>query len=596
MLELFGLHWLRPAWLLGLIPVALVLLGLVQRHSTPSSWRRVIDAALLDHLLESQTAQRKRAPMWLAGVAWLLAVVALAGPSWHREPQPVSERSDSLVILLDLSLSMYANDVAPSRLIRAQHAISDLLQARKDGRTALVVYAGDAHIVTPLTDDVRTIANLLPQLQPAIMPLPGSNLADALIQASRLMKNAGAQRGRILAITDEVTTLGDVSDNVKAAFPLSVLGVGTAAGAPIPLDDLGRVGETLKDDAGNTVIAHMDADQLARAAQLGGGSYRTLSPTGDDAQTLLADTRAPDMHALAHRTFDVWSDQGFWLLLIVLPITALAFRRGTVVLLAIGVTFTATPPAAHAMTLRDLWQRSDQQAMAALRAGDADRAARLFTSSRWRATALYRGKKFAQAAKLFADDASADGEYNSGNALAKQGDIEGALAAYTRALAMQPTHADAAFNRDVLRRFQQKQKQQTARQPQSGTQQRSGGARSGQQDQSRTQQQDKAQQKPAGQSEQAPTPNHSAADQRNAQRGQQAQQAGQEKVTNAQQPAQQQAQRDADAQADEQRRATEQWLRRVPDDPGGLLRRKFTSESSARFLDHRAPPTQEKVW
>ena len=604
MSELSAFHLLRPWWLLAAVPVGLTLFALLRRDGSISAWRNVIEPQLARHLLAHHAVPWRRWPLLLAAGAWLATIIALAGPTWSRAPTQVGTRDDALVIVLDLSLSMYATDVSPSRLVRAQHAISDLLARRTQGRTALIVYAGDAHIVTPLTDDVRTIENLLPQLQPITMPIAGSNLADALTMARELLLNAQALPGRVLLITDEI---GDPTATAQSGdSALSILGVGSSAGSPIPLTAFGRRGEFLQDDQGREVIARLDERRLAAAANRSGGRYRTLGAEQDDWLALLNEPAVSHDTIIQRRTFDVWTDQGFWLLLLVAPIAALAFRRGVVVSLALVALFCAAPSPSHAATQavgpaavqapawNDLWQRRDQQAMNALKGGQAARAAALFTTNGWQATALYRDRQYQAAAALFADDATADGWYNRGTALAHAGDLSGAIAALDRALALQPRHADAAFNRNLLKR-QQQSPANASQQPQSGAQQRHGGARNAQQSQPNG-----AGRPPSGADDPAAANNASPPNRASSQSspatataaaGQRAEQA--QRSQGSAERAQLQAR---DERADEQRRATEQWLRRVPDDPGGLLRRKFTNESSARFVEHRAPPAADKIW
>src|SRR5690606_4082420 len=143
-------------------------------RSSGANWRREIAPDLLDHLLDHRGERRMRWPWWLAFAGWVLGCLALAGPTWEKLPQPVLQKRDALVVVLDLSLSMTVADVQPSRLQRARYKILDLLQRRTEGLTGLVAYAGDAHVVTPLTDDTATIANLVPALAPDMMPIYGS--------------------------------------------------------------------------------------------------------------------------------------------------------------------------------------------------------------------------------------------------------------------------------------------------------------------------------------------------------------------------------------------------------------------------------------
>ena len=137
-------------------------------------------------------------------VAWILATIAIAGPVWRQTPQPVHEREDALVVIFDLTKSMLATDVKPDRLVRAKRKLIDLLELREEGVTALIVFSGDAHVVSPLTDDTKTIAAMIPALSPDLVPAPGSALAPALVKAVDLFRDGGTASGRILIITDEI--------------------------------------------------------------------------------------------------------------------------------------------------------------------------------------------------------------------------------------------------------------------------------------------------------------------------------------------------------------------------------------------------------
>ncbi len=129
---------------------------------------------------------------------WVLSIIALAGPAWQQIPSPVQEREDAMVIVQDLSLSMYSTDLNPSRLIRAQRKLIDTLNSRKEeGQTALVVYAGSAHTVTPLTDDIATISNMISALDPNIMPLLGSKPEEGIRLAVELLENAQLNEAKL---------------------------------------------------------------------------------------------------------------------------------------------------------------------------------------------------------------------------------------------------------------------------------------------------------------------------------------------------------------------------------------------------------------
>ena len=172
--SLEAFHWLRPLWLMAIAP-ALLLCGLLWRYQHKArQWGQLIAPQLLEHLIDPQTAGRKRNYLWGLLAAWILACLALAGPSWEKRPLPVHKNEDALVLALDLSPSMLAEDLKPSRLVRARMKITDILKRREDGFTALVAYATDAHVVSPLTDDTETIRSLLRACTPASCPAPAA--------------------------------------------------------------------------------------------------------------------------------------------------------------------------------------------------------------------------------------------------------------------------------------------------------------------------------------------------------------------------------------------------------------------------------------
>jgi Ca-activated chloride channel family protein len=197
-------HFIRPYWLLALIPL-LIITRLLFKHKLQSgNWINVCDEALLPYILQKKPIKQSRLSLVGLSLASLLTIFSLAGPTWERIPSPAFRNDSGLVIALDLSRSMEAADIKPSRLIRARYKIEDILKARKDGQTALLVYAGDAFTVTPLTNDNATIASQLQALSPDIMPSAGSNMTLAVEKAIALLKQAGLQKGMILVITDSV--------------------------------------------------------------------------------------------------------------------------------------------------------------------------------------------------------------------------------------------------------------------------------------------------------------------------------------------------------------------------------------------------------
>ena len=585
-------HFLRPGWLLAFIPLALLLRWLARRARAGGAWAGVCDAALLPHILAAGRGRAGRMPLFLLGLGAALGIIALAGPAWERLPRPVFERQAALVIALDLSYSMYAQDIQPSRLERARFKIADLLALRQEGQTALLVYAGGPFTVAPLTSDGNTIKAQLAALSPEIMPAPGSEAGPAIDAAMALMAQGGHGAGHILLVTDGVSPVAEA--RFKAAgernYPVSILALGTEAGAPINMAD----GRLLEDRAGRIVIPRLDPRELRRLARLSGGRYEAGRIMDDDIQRLNAFFNSGPAPASAGGANDQWADQwheaGAGLVLLILPLAALAFRRGYIGLLAGFMLFR--PDAAPALDWRDLWLNKDQQAMRALRDNRPEAAAGLFRDRGWRATAEYRAGRYAEAEALLQAETDERGWYNKGNALARQGRYREASAAYAEVLRENPAHADAAHNKALLEELLARQQSergqadnnkppepggQTPERPEpeapvtdNAPEPRPGraSARQGQADQTKEETDE------AGAEQVGPQPERETS----AKAGQEAdgrtppdtRAEGPQAMDRAQQ-----GDPPASAAPDEAQLAEEQWLRRIPDDPGGLLRRKF---------------------
>lgn len=570
-----GLIFIRPWWLLGVIPVVVMAVLWARRRMAASHWESSIDPALLKVLLEPGSRGGFRRMAWLVAAALALATIGLAGPAWQKLPQPVEEKRDALVIVFDLSLSMFARDVRPSRLVRARQKITDVLRLREEGYTALVAYAGDAHAVAPLTDDVRTIENLLASLSPEMMPVLGSNLKNALEVTQELLENARVSQGRILLVTDGIDAVTDVRTFCERSFPLSVLGIGTERGGNIPLDFVNQPGQVLRTDGGDPITARVDTGRLSEAADACHGRFRMLE-LGDADITALLDTPLPGDEETeeVERDFDTWADMGYLAGLLILPLLLLGFRRGTFAVLALCLL----PPPAEASLWDDLWRRPDQQAHQALNEGSPGVAALLFERDDWRAVAQYRAGDYAGAADGFSNQTGPESAYNLGNALAQAGSYEDALNAYDRALALAPDHEDARFNRELVERLleeQRSQEQDSESEGDEGT---------NPQDQNTSQQPDNAQQQQQegdGQQDDQP-PEQDPSEQQESE------------ADSSDEP---QETEEGDSNRDERQDAMEQWLRRVPDDPGGLLRRKFQYETNQRLRrgDYSSRES-EKIW
>ncbi len=570
-------HFIRPYWLLALMPYLAILVLMLRNKLSQGDWSAVCDAALLPYLLQEKAANQSRWPLTAGAVAALLTIVALAGPTWERLPSPVFRNDSALVIALDLSRSMDAADIKPSRLVMARYKIADILKQRKDGQTALLVYAGDAFTVTPLTDDTETIDSQLSALNTDIMPSPGSNAALVLEKAAELFKQAGLQKGRILLVTDGVDE-DKTMTAVKSLdnYPLSILGVGTEGGAPIALPD----GGFLKDEQGAIAVPKLNAAELTKLAQAGNGSYQTITANDADIKTLLAtinNSLQQQGKENDNLLLDQWSDKGSWLLLPVLPLAALTFRKG---LLCIALLLILPlPKNSYALGWQDLWQTKDQQAQQAYKKQDYAKAAEQFENPDWKAAAEFKAGK--QALGEMKPPKTAAGFYNQGNVLAKSGRYEEAVKSYDKALAMNPNDADAKHNKEVVEKALEKQKQEQQKddkqQAKDDSRQNKDGGQKPEQsngeekpEQKPEQKQSDKQQSPEQQKQQNKAEEKKPEAAKPEQAGQSEDEATEERAASETQPTQ------------EQRQANEQWLKRIPDDPAGLLKRKFKYQYGQR--------------
>lgn len=440
------LHLLRPLWLLGLAPImALPLLW--RRLSNNSEWRKHISSNLQATLLEEQIKPKNRTSLSLATAILILGVLGLSGPSWEKTPQPINKKIDATIILLDLSLSMLTEDIAPSRLARAKQKISDILKIRTEGLTGLVAYAGDAHTVTPLTEDVNTIENLLPSLNPQMMPVPGSNPASAIEQSLQLFKNAGMETGLILMVSDGVEKASDLTQFKNRRFPISILSLGTKRGGVIPLNS-NNSSDILKDQHGNVVITKVSPEELEAITKVTFGRHRSATLLNTDIIELLDTPSFSDVETQeTGLKADIWHDLGFWLCIGMLPLVLFSFPRAIFSSFLVLLLIPTTPMAAE---WRDLWERPDQKGYQSLQKGNYKKAASQFENQNWRASALYLNENFGEAERSFSLDQSATGHYNHGNSLAQQGKYELAINSYQHALAIDKTHADALYNKNLI--------------------------------------------------------------------------------------------------------------------------------------------------
>lgn len=304
MATLSAFHFERPLWLLVLIPAAALWL-LERRGSDPLlQWRRVIDPALLPHLIVGQDARpRIGLPDWLF-LAWAIAAIAVAGPVWQREPSPFADAKPAVAVILKVTPSMLTQDLAPTRLDRARQKLADILAAREGASTALIAYAGSAHLVLPATPDSAVVLDLAKALSPQVMPKEGEDLTAALALAKRALA-ASANGGSILLLADTVGQDVTVRAAEGRAVPLTILAL----------------------QPPETEIAGFE--QVERAL-----NARVVATTADQADIAEVVRRLDSGDAAASTAGDDqgqhWREAGYWLVPLLALLTLLWFRRGWV--------------------------------------------------------------------------------------------------------------------------------------------------------------------------------------------------------------------------------------------------------------------------
>jgi Ca-activated chloride channel family protein len=298
-------HFLRPLWLWSLIPAVLLWWGLWRGRDQVEAWKRIIDPHLLEHLLVGEKHRRVLRPVHLTLVVWVIAALALAGPTWEREPSPFADDTAGLVVLMKISSTMEATDVQPSRLERAKHKLDDLLERREGGATGLVAYSGTAHLVMPLTRDRRIVTAMASELGPAVMPVDGDTLGEAIKLAAEILDRAGVP-GSVLVVADAV------SPSQQAAV--------TDAAPGLPVQFLSMMPPNAPVDPG-----------LEQAAKVRGATVTRLTIDPSDVEAIAGRAKSDFRRAPMDDAGERWRDAGIWLLPVVALLSLAWSRKGWVV-------------------------------------------------------------------------------------------------------------------------------------------------------------------------------------------------------------------------------------------------------------------------
>ena len=671
--ELFThFHFLRPEWLLALLPVVLILLWLRFEKAAQGDWHNIIPEHLLKHLIHEKPGASSKPALLLLALIWLLSVFAMSGPTWTKLAQPVYEKLEARIYVLDLSFSMYASDIKPDRITRARLKLMDLLQNKREGLSALVVFSGDAHVVTPLTNDTKTIISLVNSLEPKIMPDAGNNVTAGIQKALALLSNTKIDKGEIILLSDEVSPNHIAAINSmmsQSPFSLSIMGVGTTEGAPIKLPN----GQFFKHE-NQIIVPKLNRSEMQSLAENNGGQYVDIQHNDSDIQALLSSKLNQQNEAKEReQQFDIWFDAGQWLMLPILALAAFSFRKGWILILPLTLTlslgfpnkpiYAQTPNQENQEavenesktsviknTISSWFLTGDQRGLQNFKNQNFQEAAKNFNHQDWKASSLFYSGQFAQASELFKADNSETSDkqssswYNKANALAFTGDLNKSIEAFEKALELNPENEDAAFNKALVEKLKdmQEQQQQNQNQDQSQNseqqkqkegQEQQGDNQQNKQEGSKDSTQDTDDSEQADGSQQDAEGSQQESDQNNSEENSEQDNSGSEQNENQEaenseketaesdetaQNAEQEApsaeeaamspeeaamspeetamsaeQEALSAEQREEQQALEQWLRQVPDDPSGLLRRKFQLEYRRNQKQHSE---EQQLW
>ena len=450
-------HFMRPLWLLALCLPLFIGFGMWQSEQVQSSWAKVCDEHLLKFLLiKGQNKQRKRSYSLLL-IICVLAILALAGPTWVKKENPALKVNNPVVLALNVSNNMWAKDVTPSRGERSKYIAHDLLEMLQASEIGLMVYSSEPYVVTPLTEDAAMADNLLTTISPDIMPEDGDRLDRAISLAVTRMQEVGYQGGNIVVLTADVgerfdAALDAAADAAHQGFNVNIIKMSDKTN-----DKLSLIAEK-----GNGLLLSYK-DNLQNLVQKINDNYQKEIQQSENMQA-------------------VWEDMGYYLFWLPALLLLYYFRRGVVLILLL-LLWNNTAQAG--------WFLNDnQEGMRAFHAEDYQTAAQKFKDVHWRGAAAYKSGDYKRALQDFNAGEGLDALYNQGNALAKSGQIDAAIKKYEEVLAQDENFTDARFNLEYLKQQQQQNQQQQQQNQANSEQQQAEQQQSQQQDQNGDKQQD----------------------------------------------------------------------------------------------------------
>lgn len=434
---------MRPDWLYAFVVIGVIAILFIITNRRRAQWKKNFNKELLPYITTKGTTRQYTLPKVLLLLLLSLLTLAAAGPTWEQIERPGQKTEAALVVLMDMSRSMLAEDIQPNRVERAKFKLRDFFAAAPKAKTALVAYAGTAHTVVPFSKDYKTITRQMEALRPGIMPVKGSNLNEAMTLADSLLQDVIAP-STILLVTDNLTQddLQRISQTA-ATTHIEIMAIATPNGGTIPYRNT-----VLKDKERNTVIPRLDVITLDQAGEMENVNVITVTLDDSDVNILAAHIRQNLEFTIdLDKAEEEWKDFGYFLTLPLLFISLLWFRRGWKVhWVWLVLIMMSCKNDAGEFKLEDQFLTPDQKGQLLLNKGDTLAAAEAFESGSRKGYTYYEMGDLEKAAEAYSEDTSPEGFYNLGVTYAKMGDLEAAEQAFSAALELDPEFEVAQTN------------------------------------------------------------------------------------------------------------------------------------------------------
>lgn len=438
--ELF--HFMRPQWLWAFVPAAFVAVLVVFASNENKKWKTIISPELRPFMFTKDKRSAIIFPILAFLFISMISIFGVAGPTWSKVEVPGSKSEAVLMVALDVSLSMMAEDIQPNRLERAKFKIEDLLDANPGSRVGLYAFAGTPHTVVPFCSDYSLITHHLAPLSPGIMPVQGSNLREMMLMVDSVMRKIKAPS--ILLLVTDVPEEDDLS--VLTAFvestphKVELLVMGTPQGATVPKN---RNKTPLKDSSGEIVISKLNTSVLIRLEQHEKIHVNTLTLDNSDMEALADNIRENlDYQDDNENSDEQWKDMGYVSVILLALFFPFWFRKGWMIQYGWIPLFILLMPSCteRAETWEDLWYTKDFQGQQLYDEEAFDDAGNTFTSAFHQGVAYYKAGNFDAASQSFESDSSVNSLYNLSMAYSQLGRYDDALRVITLASEKEPNN------------------------------------------------------------------------------------------------------------------------------------------------------------